>query len=336
MSENDGSLGAGNNSDKSFERVHLNVYSNSVENVTGSKLSKNAFSSAVENITDVDVSHTYDSCSLSHQCKLLNISSRLTNNITDAKIGLQEMKRSSPERLILGHVNINSIRNKFDALTYINGNNIDIILISETKIDDKFPAAQFFIKGFSAPYRQERNRTGAGLLLFVREDVPSRILNPKSKTDIETLSVEINLRKRKWFLNCSYNPHKNQISNHLEYLNRLIDEYNTYYENFIFIGDFNTSVEESQMENFCNLNCLESLIQKPTCYKNPFQPTCIDLILTNRPSYFQHSEVFETNLSDFHLLTVTELKMNFQKQKPKIIAYRDYKKFDNNTFRHDI
>ena len=155
------------------------------------------------------------------------------------------------------------------------------------------------------------------MLLFVREDVPSRILNSKSKTDIETLSVEINLRKRKWFLNCSYNPHKNQISNHLECLNRLIDEYNTYHENFIFIGDFNTSVEESQMENFCNLNCLESLIQKPTCYKNPSQPTCIDLILTNWPSYFQHSEVFETNLSDFHLLTVTELKMNFQNRSLK-------------------
>ena len=89
------------------------------------------------------------------------------------------------------------------------------------------------------------------------------------------------------------------------------------------------------MENFCNSNCLESLIQKSTCYKNLSQPTCIDLILTNRPSYFQHSEVFETNLSDFHLLTATELKMNFQKQKPQIIAYRDYKKFYNNAFRYD-
>ena len=209
MSKNDGSLGADNNSDKSFERVHLNVSSNSVENVTGSKLSKNAFSSAVENITDVDVSHTSDSCSLSHQSKFLNISSRLTNNITDAKIGLQEMKRNSPDRLILGHVNINSIWNKFDALTYIIGNNTDVILISETKIDDTFPTAQFFIKGFSAPYRQDRNRTGGGLLLFVQGDVSSRILNPKSRTDIETFSVEINLRKRKWFLNCSYNLNKN-------------------------------------------------------------------------------------------------------------------------------
>ena len=58
------------------------------------------------------------------------------------------MKRNSPDRLILGHVNINSIRNKFDALTYIIGNNIDIILISETKIDDTFPAAQFFHQRF--------------------------------------------------------------------------------------------------------------------------------------------------------------------------------------------
>ena len=57
MSKNDGSLAADNNSDKSFERVHLNVSSNSVDNITGSKLSKKALSSAVENIIDVDVSH---------------------------------------------------------------------------------------------------------------------------------------------------------------------------------------------------------------------------------------------------------------------------------------
>ena len=71
------------------------------------------------------------------------------------------------------------------------------------------PTAQFFIKGFSVPYRQDRNRTGGGLLLFVQGDVSSRILNLKSRTNIETFSVEINLRKRKWFLSCSYNLNKN-------------------------------------------------------------------------------------------------------------------------------
>ena len=40
-------------------------------------------------------------------------------------------------------------------------------------------------------------------------------------------------------------------------------------------------------------------------------PTSIDLILTNRPRYFQQRTVFEIGLSDFHLLNKTEF-MSFQ------------------------
>ena len=71
----------------------------------------------------------------------------------DAKSRLKEVKAQSPEKLILGHLNINSIRNKFEALKFIIDNNIDIFLISETKLEDSFPTAQFLIKGFSTPYR---------------------------------------------------------------------------------------------------------------------------------------------------------------------------------------
>ena len=60
------------------------------------------------------------------------------------------------------------------------------------------------------------------------------------------------------------------------------------------------------------------------------------MILTNRPSYFQHTNVFETSVSDFHLMTVTEFKMSFQKATPKIITCRDYKKFDNDNFSNEI
>ena len=86
----------------------------------------------------------------------------------------------------------------------------------------------------------------------------------------------------------------------------------------------------------CYLNGLTSLIKKPTCFKNPNKPTCINLILTNPPSCFQHNKVFETGLSDFYLLTVTGFKMSFQKLQPKIINYRDYKNFDNEKLQSDI
>ena len=252
-------------------------------------------------------------------------------NFTNAKVGVQEMKFKCPDKLIMGHLNINSIRNKFDALSLIIKNNVDILMISETKLDDSFLTAQFLLHSFSAPYRLDRNSKGGGILLYIREDIPSRLLNSKSKTGIETISVEINLRKRKWFLNCSYNL--------IVLFQTTLNVYIVLWMSLVtifFLGDFNTSINDNAMKSFCSLNDLTSLIDQPTCYKNPDKPTCIDLILTNRPNYFKQNNVFETDLSNFHMVLVTELKMGFQKLKPHIAAYRDYKHFDNEKFRSDI
>ena len=138
-------------------------------------------------------------------------------------------------------------------------------MISETKLDDSFPTAQFLIKGFSAPYRFDRNSKGGGLLLYIREDIPSKILTYSSKCDIETPLVETNLRKRKWLLNGSYSPNKSQISHHPEYLNRLLDEHSKKYENYVFIGDFKVNTSDSSMKEFYTLSGLKNLINEPTC-----------------------------------------------------------------------
>ena len=119
------------------------------------------------------------------------------NGIKDTKKGLKEIKIQSPDKLMLGHLNINSVRNKFEALTYTIDNNTDLLLISETKLDDSFPKAQFQMKGFGVLYRYDRNGKSGGLLLHMREDIQCKLLISKSKCNIETLSVTVNLRKRK-------------------------------------------------------------------------------------------------------------------------------------------
>ena len=86
------------------------------------------------------------------------------------------------------------------------------------------------------------------------------------------------------------------------------------YQNFLFLGDFNASINEKCLAEFYNLNGLTSLIKNPACFKNPDKPTCIYLILTNQSSCFQHSKVFETGLPNFHLLKDIESKMSFQKR----------------------
>ena len=172
--------------------------------------------------------------------------------------------------------------------------------------------------------------------MCIREAIPSRLLQSKSQYNMENLSVQINLKKRKWFLNCSYNPHRISVSSHLECLNRVIDEHSKTYDNFFYIGDFNVGIDGNSMKKFCDINCLKSLIKEPTCFKNPDKFTCIDLILTNLPNRFQHSSTFETGPSDFYLLTLTVFKMGFQKLKPKLIVYRECKNFGNAKFRYDI
>ena len=78
---------------------------------------------------------------------------------------------------------------------------------------------------------------------------------------------------------------------------------------------------------------MKSLIRVPTCYKNQANPTCIDLMLTNYNWSFQSSCTFETGLSDFHKMTVTVLKIYFQKREAKVVTYRDYRNFSNEEFR---
>ena len=52
--------------------------------------------------------------------------------------------------------------------------NLDILMISETKIDNTFPDSQFLIKGFSVPYRHDRTAKGGGIFLYIWEDIPSK------------------------------------------------------------------------------------------------------------------------------------------------------------------
>ena len=53
---------------------------------------------------------------------------------------------------------------------------LDILLVSETKIYISFPSGQFIIPGFAPPYQFDRNSKGGGLLLYLREDIASKII----------------------------------------------------------------------------------------------------------------------------------------------------------------
>ena len=61
---------------------------------------------------------------------------------------LNEIRIKNTKNIIIGHVNINTLKNKFDALKLIIKDKIDILVVGETKLDGSFPENQFMIDGF--------------------------------------------------------------------------------------------------------------------------------------------------------------------------------------------
>ena len=101
----------------------------------------------------------------------------------------------NPNRFIACHVNTNSLRNKFQMLKAFVKNRTDILLASKTKLDDSYPIRQFRVDGFVPLYRLDRNKKGRGIILYIREEVPSKALTDINLASlIENMFFEINLR----------------------------------------------------------------------------------------------------------------------------------------------
>ena len=73
---------------------------------------------------------------------------------------LHEIRIKNANRLIIGHLNVNSLRNKFEMLEELIKDKIGIFLISETKVNSFFPSGQLVIKGYNTPFRLDRNQNG--------------------------------------------------------------------------------------------------------------------------------------------------------------------------------
>ena len=176
---------------------------------------------------------------------------------------IRVVRKKNLKRIILGHLNINSIRNKFDLIFDQIKGNVDIMVISQTRLAESFPNGKFKIPGYALPCRLDRNQFGGGIMVFVREDIPSLVLSLNKS--IESLFMELKFRKKKWLLCCTYNPNRKNIPSHLDLLRRSLHLHSAEYEHFIIVGDFNTEVTQTSMKVFCDSYEFKNLIKDAAC-----------------------------------------------------------------------
>ena len=56
-------------------------------------------------------------------------------------------------------------------------------MIFESKLDDSFAHGQFLIDGFHMSFRFDHNKDGGEILLYVRKDIPAKILSHDFPSD---------------------------------------------------------------------------------------------------------------------------------------------------------
>ena len=209
----------------------------------------------------------------------------------------------------------NSISAKFDRLKCLISNHVDILVLTETKLDEMFTTSSFLIDGFSSPFWLDWNRKGGSILIYVRSDIPSNLLTKHTfLNDIKGLFAVINFRKSKWSLFRTYHPPSQNDQYYFDCLDKALDVYSSY-EKFILTGDFNMQESKCVFDSFLYQHDLTYLGKEGICLKNQRIPSCIDLYLTNSPLSFQNTSSVFTGLSDFLKLVLTVFKTTFVKSK---------------------
>ena len=128
---------------------------------------------------------------------------------------------------------------------------IDIMIISETKLDCSHPMAELMINGFRKPFRFNRNSDGGGILIYVRSDIPCKQLsNHTFPSEIEGIFLEINFRKSKWLLFGTYHPPSQPDHFFFNSVARALEIYSPKYDKILLAGDFNAEEHEKIIKIF--------------------------------------------------------------------------------------
>ena len=202
---------------------------------------------------------------------------------------------------------------------------VDVLIITETKLDDTFLTSQLLVTGFSVPYKLDQNRNGGGIMIFIRDDIPSRVLTRHIfPDDIKGLFIELNFRKAKWLLFGTYHPKIQSDSYYFNNLNKALDLY-SHYDKKLLVGDFNTELSNA-WSIFSNNLTLKALSKKKPASKVQIILAPSTFFLTSNSLAFQNTKTAFAGLSDCHKLVLRVLKTTFSKNKQPL--YQDYKKIN--------
>ena len=69
---------------------------------------------------------------------------------------IKESRLKNTNKVVIAHLNINCIRNKFSSIKELVSDDIDVLVIEETKLDETFSEKAFMTPGYKKLFRKDR------------------------------------------------------------------------------------------------------------------------------------------------------------------------------------
>ena len=323
--------------------IHRNSHVETIPNVISS-----------QNTLNIDVNCMTVSNNVNRNFQLENAESHIVTdsiNANDAEANtpcqvdnphddLAKFSKNNSKNMIFSHLNINSISSKFIEIHQIlvNGHT-DLLFLSETKLDDSYPSAQFHVNQFSV-HRHDRNAHGGGLMCYVRETIPHR-----NRTDIainedgiETIVIQVKTADKNMFFLHVYKPPDINIRYLTQNLERMLNKCFNESNHVHIIGDLNVNFKQTPnpLSQICDTYDLKQLIKSPTCFKSLNNPSLIDVILTNKSKSIKSTINLSLGISDFHNYISAATRLSCPSSEPKLVHYRSFKNFNEESYRKDL
>ena len=196
---------------------------------------------------------------------------------------LKSLRESYQNNVIIGHINVNSLRNKFTEVeNLLMKSRFEILALSETKLDCSDKDACFSVKNYSL-YRQDKRSNSGGLVIYVKNNIPSTLGPMNLCTDeLEYLSVEISCKGNKILVMNMYKNPKMTSKSFENKFKEMAESVLSKYENVIIIGDLNFNMlQNNTLSSICPTINLTNVIKEPTCFKSN-TPSLIDVMLFSK------------------------------------------------------
>nr|CAI5823660.1 unnamed protein product [Callosobruchus analis] len=220
--------------------------------------------------------------------------------------------------------------------TTIRLHDFDVVGVTETWLTSDISNDQIKIQNYDC-YRCDRSTRGGGVALFVKSCYQCSVIMSGQSPNLEYIWIKIQSRKKKIAIGIFYRPPQGSVTESISMFDDMLALILPEYNDIVLTGDINIDLLKTNnaVSQCFDAYGLTQVITDPTRVTET-TATLIDPLYLKKPDTCLRSGVINADLFSDHGLVFCELSFDHAKTRQKYITFRDFTKFEQETFDNDL